>query len=325
MPDDPKHPIEPEKPTEQTPAKQPDTGMGASSQDRGAGSDEKVPTRAVENPVNTAPTVPAAHPPATTPPDAASAPQAPERPGDPSVRPIPAEGAAEQKIPAAATPKEPEKPVAVPSPPVAPPKPASATPRPAVLPAKPAAAGAPAAKAPPPAPKPAVKPEPWSSPLAEIIRTRFPEAIKEALIFRNQPFLVVAKESLLELCGFLKSDEGGGYTLLSDETAVDYPKREKRFEIIYQIYSFKENNRLRLKVVASEGEKVPSVVGIWPTANWLEREVYDMFGVIYEGHPDLKRILLPDGWQGFPLRKDYDILRQDEEWVKQNLGIESGQ
>ena len=79
------------------------------------------------------------------------------------------------------------------------------------------------------------------------------------------------------------------------------------------------------EVIVGEGETVPSVVSIWPTANWLEREVYDMFGVVYDGHPDLKRILLPDGWTGHPLRKDYDILKQDDAWVKANLGIESGQ
>jgi NADH-quinone oxidoreductase subunit C len=139
------------------------------------------------------------------------------------------------------------------------------------------------------------------------------------------PCITVAKESLLAICQFLKGEEGGAYTLLTDHTAVDYPKREKRFDVIYHIYSFKRNDRLRLKVVIGEGETVPSVVSIWPTANWLEREVYDMFGVVYEGHPDLKRILLPDGWTGHPLRKDYDILRQDDAWVKSNLGIESGQ
>jgi NADH-quinone oxidoreductase subunit C len=139
------------------------------------------------------------------------------------------------------------------------------------------------------------------------------------------PSITVAKEFLLSICHFLKGEEGGAYTLLTDQTAVDYPKREKRFEIIYHLYSFKRNDRLRLKVIIAEGETVPSVVSIWPTANWLEREVYDMFGVVYEGHPDLKRILLPDGWTGHPLRKDYDILRQDDAWVKSNLGIESGQ
>ncbi len=149
--------------------------------------------------------------------------------------------------------------------------------------------------------------------------------MSDAVVFRNQPSITVARENLIVVCEFLKSDEGGAYTFLTDETAVDYPKREKRFEIVYHLYSFKRNDRLRLKVMAGEGEKVPSVVDVWATANWLEREVYDMFGVVYEGHPDLKRILLPDEWTGYPLRKDYDILRQDDAWVQANLHIKSGQ
>ena len=188
----------------------------------------------------------------------------------------------------------------------------------------PAKAAPPAPKA-PAAPKPVVKPDPWSSPLLEELQKCFPGAISEAVVFRNQPCITLAKESLLGVCEFLKSDEGGEYTLLTDETAVDYPKREKRFEVIYHLYSFKRNDRLRLKLLVGEGEKVSSVVGIWPTANWLEREVFDMFGVEYEGHPDLKRILLPDGWTGHPLRKDYDIMRQDDAWVQTNIGIKSGQ
>lgn len=177
----------------------------------------------------------------------------------------------------------------------------------------------------PPAPKPAVKPEPWSSPLLNTLQEMFPGAISEAVIFRNLPTLTVAKEALLGVCEFLKSEEGGAYLLLTDHTAVDFPKREKRFELIYHLYSFQRNDRLRLKVQVAENEKAPSVTGLWATANWLEREVYDMFGVPYEGHPELKRILMPDGWTGHPLRKDYDILRQDQAWVQANLGIPSGQ
>jgi len=94
---------------------------------------------------------------------------------------------------------------------------------------------------------------------------------------------------------------------------------------VLNMYSMEKNERLRLKVYASADERVPSVQGVWATANWEEREVYDMFGVVFEGHPELKRILLPDEWQGYPLRKDYDILTQDTAWVRENLGIESGQ
>jgi NADH-quinone oxidoreductase subunit C len=184
--------------------------------------------------------------------------------------------------------------------------------------------GATPANAPGAAKAPA-KPEPWSSPLLDELQKGFPGVIREAVTFRKMPSITVAKEFLLSICHFLKGEEGGAYTLLTDQTAVDYPKREKRFEIIYHLYSFKRNDRLRLKVIIAEGETVPSVASIWPAANWLEREVYDMFGVVYEGHPNLKRILLPDGWTGHPLRKDHDILRQDDAWVKSNLGIESGQ
>jgi NADH-quinone oxidoreductase subunit C len=215
-------------------------------------------------------------------------------------------------------------------PPVAaPPKPPTAIPPKAPVAAtpKPPAATSPKAAAPKPpaAPKAPIKPDPWSSPLLDELNKRFPGAISEAVIFRNMPSLNVAKDQLVPMCQFLKSAEGGAYTLLTDETAADYPKREKRFDVIYHLYSFERNNRLRLRLQVAEGEKVPSVICIWPTANWLEREIYDMFGVVYEGHPDLKRILLPDEWVGHPLRKDYDILKQDEAWVKANLGIESGQ
>jgi NADH-quinone oxidoreductase subunit C len=238
-------------------------------------------------------------------------PKAAEGAGTPAQKPAAEGGGAspQAKPDAAATSKPPEPAGAGGGAPGAPAKP------PAAAPPKPPAAPA---KAP-------VKPELWSSPLLDELQKRFPGAISEAVIFRNMPSLNVAKEHLVAICQFLKSGESGAYTLLTDETAVDYPKREKRFDIIYHLYSFRRNDRLRLRVQVGEGEKVPSVTGVWPTANWLEREVYDLFGVVYEGHPDLKRILMPDGWVGHPLRKDYDILKQDDAWVKANLGIESAQ
>jgi NADH-quinone oxidoreductase subunit C len=212
--------------------------------------------------------------------------------------------------------------------PKAPPKAApSEPPAPPAAPARGAPPAAkPAAAAPPKAPpKPVVKPEPWASPLVDELQKKFPGAIIEAVIFRNQPALIVAKDSVLAVGEFLKSEEGGAYNFLTDETAVDYPKREKRFEVILQLYSFQRNDRLRVKYNLGEGEKAPSVTSLWAAANWLEREVYDMFGVQYEGHPDLRRILLPEEWVGYPLRKDYDILRQDDAWVEANLHIKSGQ
>jgi NADH-quinone oxidoreductase subunit C len=133
----------------------------------------------------------------------------------------------------------------------------------------------------------------------------------------------VDRARLTEIALHLRDEEK--FDMLSDLTAVDWPKRGKRFDVVLNLYSFAKNERLRLKVWAADAEEVPSVVSVWPTANWQEREVFDMFGIVFSGHPNLKRILLPDEWQGYPLRKDYDILQQDTAWVRENLGIESGQ
>lgn len=206
-------------------------------------------------------------------------------------------------------------------------KPAEA-PKPAAAPAeKPAAAAPPkpAAAAAPPKPPAAPKPGPvpLDNELVKRYKARFGEAIREASEDRKQTILVVDKDKLTEITQYARDEEK--FNLLVDLTAVDWPKRERRFDVVLNLYSFEKNERLRIKAHVGEGEKVSSVSGVWPTANWLERECYDMFGIVFEGHPDLKRILLPDEWQGHPLRKDYDILTQDTAWVKENLGIESGQ
>ena len=116
-----------------------------------------------------------------------------------------------------------------------------------------------------------------------------------------------------------------GFDYLVDLTAVDYPAKPERFELVYILYSFGRNERMRVKARVKEGEKPHSVTGIHLTANWLEREVFDMFGIEFADHPDLRRILMPDEWQGYPLRKDYPITRMDNQWVQENLGIPSGQ
>jgi NADH-quinone oxidoreductase subunit C len=188
-------------------------------------------------------------------------------------------------------------------------------------PAKPAAAAPPKPPAPPPPPKEG--PVPLENELVKRYQGRFGGAIREAWIDRKQAILVVAREQLGEIAQYSRDDEG--FDLLTDLTAVDWPKREKRFDLVLILYSFAKNERLRIKVHVGDGEAAPSVVSVWPTADWLEREVYDMFGIVFDGHPNLKRLLLPEEWQGFPLRKDYDILQQDEAWVRENLGIESGQ
>lgn len=198
---------------------------------------------------------------------------------------------------------------------------------PGAAPAPPAAkpAGAPAA---PPAAKPAPKPPaplqiPLDNELTRRYRERFGSAILEALEDRKQHYLVIDAASLADIARYSRDEEK--FDLLEDYTAVDWPRREKCFDLIAILYSFPHNARLRLKIPIAANERPSSMVEIWPTANWLEREIFDMFGIEFAGHPDLKRILLPDGWEGHPLRKDYDILRQDAAWVRENLGIESGQ
>src|SRR5215470_11689286 len=178
-------------------------------------------------------------------------------------------------------------------------------------------AGGPAAAPPPPVQAP------LDSELARRYRERFGGAILDALEDRKQPILIVDSAHLFEIARYSRDLEK--FSLLEDYTAVDWPRREKRFDLVAQLYSFTQNTRLRLKIRLGAQEQASSLTAIWPTANWLEREIFDLFGIHFAGHPGLKRILLPDEWQGHPLRKDYDILRQDTAWVRENLGIKSGQ
>ena len=193
-------------------------------------------------------------------------------------------------------------------------------------PAAPPAAKAPAAAAPPKPAAPAKPagpvPLPWHSPMVETLKRRFGSGI-EALTYLGQNYLQADATLVAELLRILRDEEQFDYCV--DVTAVHYPKRERPFDVVWILYSFPRNERVRMKAQFADDASVPSVAGLWPSANWLEREAFDMFGIRFEGHPDLKRILLPDGWKGHPLRKDYGILQQDQDWVQINLGIESGQ
>jgi NADH-quinone oxidoreductase subunit C len=207
-------------------------------------------------------------------------------------------------------------------------KPTSSTSPISTPPAKPAAAGPPAGAppkpaAPPPPKAPVSLQTPLNNELVGRIRAKFGSALLEAIEDRKQAILTVESARLAEIALYLRDEEK--FNMLTDLTAVDWPKREKRFDVVLHLYSFAKNERLRVKARAGDGEEVPSLHEVWATANWLEREAFDMFGIVFAGHPDLRRILLPEEWQGFPLRKDYDIIEQDTTWVKENLGIESGQ
>jgi len=164
---------------------------------------------------------------------------------------------------------------------------------------------------------------PWESELASELKAHFGERISGTSTYLGQNFIVAKPEAAVPILEYLKLESGFDY--LVDLTAVDWPKRAERFDLIYIVYSFARNERVRIKTNIPDGFKPHSAVDVHRTANWLEREVFDMFGIEFAGHPDLRRILLPEEWQGYPLRKDYGILQQDDRWVQENLGIESGQ
>lgn len=190
-------------------------------------------------------------------------------------------------------------------------------------PAPPKAAAPPAGHAAPPKAPAVMASTPWASDLVNQLKEQFGVGVLEASSYLGQNFVTVKPDSVIPILEYLKLEADFDY--LVDLTAVDWPKRAERFDLIYIVYSFSRNERLRVKTQLAESAKPESAVGVHLTANWLEREAYDMFGIEFSGHPDLRRILLPEEWQGFPLRKDYSILKQDDRWVQENLGIPSGQ
>lgn len=164
---------------------------------------------------------------------------------------------------------------------------------------------------------------PWESDLTRQLKEHFGDQILEFCAYLGQEFLIARPEAAAPILEYLKLEADFDY--LVDVTAADYPKREERFDLIYVVYSFSRNQRIRVKAQIPEGYKPATAAGIHLAANWLEREVFDMFGIEFAGHPDMRRILLPEEWTGYPLRKDYGIIQQDDRWVKENLGIDSGQ
>jgi len=144
-------------------------------------------------------------------------------------------------------------------------------------------------------------------PALRVLRERHADAILATHAFRGDAPAIVKREALLDVCKTLRDDPELQFDFLSDVTAVDFLGRVPRFEVVYHFYSIPKNHRVRIKVPVEESDpKVPSLVPLWAGANWFERETYDMYGIRFEGHPNLRRILLPDNWQGgYPLRKDF--------------------
>ena len=158
-----------------------------------------------------------------------------------------------------------------------------------------------------------------SHPWVESIRAAAPDAVISAKEFARQITVVIAKDQVREVARHLKEREDFRYCV--DVTAVDWKERHPRFDVVYHFYSFSKNDRIRVKCAVEEGEEVPSIASVFRAANWPERETYDMFGIRFAGHPDLRRILTWEGFHGHPLRKDFPVEGIDtgaaiypEEW-----------
>ncbi len=143
----------------------------------------------------------------------------------------------------------------------------------------------------------------------ERIRERFPEALVSAGSFRDQHWAELRLDRLVEVCRWLRDDPECAYRFLVDVTAVHWPDAPLPLELVYVLYSYATGDRLRIKARAADGGPVPTLSGLWKSAEWNERETYDMFGVRFEGHPDLRRILMPDDYTDFPLRKELPLFR----------------
>ncbi len=140
------------------------------------------------------------------------------------------------------------------------------------------------------------------------LRAAFPEAVLAVTDFRGQLAITVAPQQIVEICGFVKTDRDLRFNQLLDVTAVDYLGRVPRFDVVYHLLSHSRKARLRLKAPVSDADpRLPTISGLWQAANFAEREVYDLMGIRFDGHPDLRRILLPEHWEGHPLRHDHPV------------------
>ena len=143
------------------------------------------------------------------------------------------------------------------------------------------------------------------------LQERFRASVLEVKTFRDEVSVTVQMKDIFEICKFLHSDPDLQYHMLTDLCGVDLFPEAPRFEVVYLLNSIKNNQRLRLKAKVGERESISSVESIWKVANWYEREVYDLFGITFKNHPDLRRIMLWDGYEGYPLRKDFPVEGPD--------------
>jgi NADH-quinone oxidoreductase subunit C len=147
---------------------------------------------------------------------------------------------------------------------------------------------------------------PETNPILQAILEFDPEAVEESATFRGELTAFIPRERIVRICEFLRDTAGLAFNFLSDLTVVDRYPVEPRFEVVYHLLSFERNERLRLKCrVPGDDPRIDSVMRVWPGAEAFENEAFDLFGIHFDGHPNLRRILMPEDWEGFPLRKDY--------------------
>tara|TARA_B100000315_G_scaffold141403_1_gene130424 strand:+ start:562 stop:1056 length:495 start_codon:yes stop_codon:yes gene_type:complete len=148
----------------------------------------------------------------------------------------------------------------------------------------------------------------------EKLKKKFKKSVIDSHSFRGDDTVIVKKNGVLDICRFLKEDKDLAFNFMMDLTVVDYlnqKEHNERFEVVYHFYSSIHNHRLRLRAPVSEGDcTIDSIVSVWKGANWFEREAYDMYGIKFNNHPDLRRILLYEEFEGYPLRKDYPIKKR---------------
>jgi NADH-quinone oxidoreductase subunit C len=151
-------------------------------------------------------------------------------------------------------------------------------------------------------------------PIAHALQARFGDAITGVVEFRGETTIGVKPEAIVEVCAFLRDEPAAAYNFMSDLSAADVWPDAPRFQVNYHLYSMLHNTRLRLKVSVRDNQSIPSVTGVWPAANWFERETYDLFGVRFDNHPDLRRLLLPDEYLGHPMRRDAPLVVEEVEF-----------
>ncbi len=153
--------------------------------------------------------------------------------------------------------------------------------------------------------------------IADKLKEKFTLEVLDVTHFRDQVCVSVKRDKILGICRYLREDPDIYMDYLADLCGVDYPGRRLRFEVVYNLYSLKFRSQIRIKAMIPENDLfIDSVVPVWRGADWHEREACDMYGIVFNGHPDLRRILMPEDWEGYPLRKDYPLKGPEDEYRK---------